>query len=561
MSHARLPLAALRLLLPIVCLVPAPASFAEDYVHVVRPGQTLIGIGKDLLRRPRDWAILQRINGVMDPFHILPGRHLRIPEQLLRSVQGAVEVVYLRGDVRAGERVLRTGDKLDPGVMLAVEGAAAATLRFADGTEMLVDGPTRLGLEQVARQLGSGRYRYRLQLDQGRIETAVPEADGQRRELDVRSRGAILGVRGTEFRYVTQDDGVRAEVTRGKVGLRADGEAALGTGRAAGQKPGRPGEALVAAGYGLRWQEQGAGDRVPEALLPPPGLNQLPEVYTRPDLVVPVTEVVGAVAYRFVLSQDAAGRRPVAQIQSTTPVGRFSGLPDGDYFLRVRAVAPSGMEGLDAGRALRLAAHPEPPFPQSPVSRSQGESTRFRWTRAPEAVAYRFQIAAVTGQDDPNPAWREQELPAGADGPPGELSLPLAPGDYRWRIASRNGDGRLGPDSDVRTLRVLGPGGGLLQSGDQEADGQLHFSWSDQTVPEYEFQLARDGAFQDVVFQTTVKRPEVALPDPPAGTYYVRFRGRDPDGFLGTYSQAQRVDVADRSNPPWWLLVLLIPLL
>ena len=47
--------------------------------------------------------------------------------------------------------------------------------------------------------------------------------------------------------------------------------------------------------------------------------------------------------------------------------------------------------------------------------------------------------------------------------------------------------------------------------------------------------------------------PQLLLRDPPSGTYYLRVKTIDADGFAGPFGQAQQIDVP--SSPWWWLLV------
>jgi hypothetical protein len=82
-------------------------------------------------------------------------------------------------------------------------------------------------------------------------------------------------------------------------------------------------------------------------------------------------------------------------------------------------------------------------------------------------------------------------------------------------------------------------------------------------VPEqkFEFQLARDAAFKNIVMEQKLDKPEIAIEKPDAaGTYFMRFRSIDPDGFVSPYSAPQSFEVKSKDKS-WLTLLLLVPLL
>ena len=61
-----------------------------------------------------------------------------------------------------------------------------------------------------------------------------------------------------------------------------------------------------------------------------------------------------------------------------------------------------------------------------------------------------------------------------------------------------------------------------------------------------------------MVMEKKLDKPEIAIDKPDgAGTYFMRFRATDPDGFVAPYGSAQSFEV--KANY-WWLLLLLVPL-
>ena len=101
-------LAALALLLG----AAGPGIGGEDFIYVVRPGDSPWNITTRYLKSLEHWPRLQRYNRILAPEAIPTGTQLRIPLDWLRSqarpvriedLQGRVEVVH-RGVPRALER-------------------------------------------------------------------------------------------------------------------------------------------------------------------------------------------------------------------------------------------------------------------------------------------------------------------------------------------------------------------------------------------------------------------------------------------------------------------------
>lgn len=108
------------------------------------------------------------------------------------------------------------------------------------------------------------------------------------------------------------------------------------------------------------------------------------------------------------------------------PVAGFAGIPDGSLFVRVSAIAASGLEGLSQTFAMRrvltgLAA----------TARAGADGTRFAWDGAGEGQRiYRFQLAhdekgAMPLVDEAGLTDQSITLTA------------LPPGEYWWRVGVR----------------------------------------------------------------------------------------------------------------------------
>lgn len=76
-------------------------------------------------------------------------------------------------------------------------------------------------------------------------------------------------------------------------------------------------------------------------------------------------------------------------------------------------------------------------------------------------------------------------------------------------------------------------------------DASVQFAWAGEPGQSFEFQLARDAKFEQMVLERSLQQPTIDLPRPPGGTYFVRYRARDADGFVGPFTTPQRFEIID----------------
>ena len=137
-SAVRLPIAALLVGLGWGTLAaaqpaPAPAPASDLYVHTIAPRDTLIALSRTLLAEPRRWTLLQRLNRVRNPRRLKPGRTLRIPIDLLRTIPASAEVLWVRGAPRVQlvdgtNAVALIGAMIGEGARLTTQGGGAAVV-------------------------------------------------------------------------------------------------------------------------------------------------------------------------------------------------------------------------------------------------------------------------------------------------------------------------------------------------------------------------------------------------------------------------------------------------
>lgn len=523
--------------------LPPPAD--SDWHYRIQSGDTLIALTAAYLQPGHHWRELQQLNRVANPLRLQPGSTLRMPLAWLAREAAVAEVIFVKGQVllnREGgaEQALQTGMTLRSGDRLQSAAQASASLRFADGSRLLIPPESALSLEQLLVYGRSAIPAVQLRLMRGGADSQVRPNPGRLPLYEIRTPSANLGVRGTEFRVqVADEQHTRMAVLQGLVGA----SPAMSPGP--DSKP--RSEQRVAAGQGLLAAQ---GEPLQTRALPAaPVLGTQPTLQERLPLRFAWPGAVGVTAWRVQVFARQDFDRLLLDSLSREPSAQWPDLPDGDYTLRVRALDVSGLEGLASEHDFRLKARPEPPLLQAPAAdaRPYGERIELRWTLNTAARAYRLQLAS-----DAEFKQMLQDLPA-LNGSSHTLSLP--PGHYHWRIASLAAD--QGPFSDGQRfeLRPLPP---APPPAEPQLDGDaLQLRWSAQAgVARYELQMADDEGFTQQLQTWQSDKPAVSLPRPGHGRHFLRVRGLDADGQPGPWGQAQLIEVP---WPRWpWLLPLLL---
>lgn len=503
----------------------------EAWDYPVKPGDTLIGIGKKYLADPEQWPQIQTLNAVENPRKLMPYRTLSIPVELLKSrplsarliaVQGRVEIAKgssASNAVSPLKQSLQTGDRVSIGP------DSSATIEFQDGSRALLLSDTTLGITDLSTRVGPETTNTILKLDAGRLETRVTPLRKRASKYEVRTPIVNMGVRGTDFRVAIADDAqaARAEVLEGGVAaVNPLGRVDIAKGEGTVSRPNAP-------------------PAPPVALLPAPDLSLVVSRVERLPVRFKWLPMSDAVGYRVQFARSGQFDAVISEGTFAVPEAKFADLPDGRYTIRVRAVANNNLEGFNTTKEIEVKARPEPPFLQTPDNNGVVRGVRpvFEWTSAADAATYWFQLAS--SEDFQAPLVSSDGLRAAT------TSATLPPGQYYWRVASRRADGDLGPfgDSQSFTLKAIpqvGDGG----TKPTVSDTALSMRWkAGDPGQKYQLQLARTADFSAPIRDVVLDQPEMELPRP-VGTLYSRVRIIDSDGFIGPYSSAQRIQLPTR---------------
>ena len=522
-------------LFTVLALSAGLAAAEDDYVYQVTRGDTLIGLTRTLLKSPADWGKVAAHNRMKNPNMISPGQRIQVPFSLLNSALMPAEVVHVEGDVKSAQAggnpsVLALGAKLAEGASVETGKNGYATLKLHDGSTVQVRADTRVQVEKSRSYAGAGIFDSLIKLFSGRVESTVQKGVEKGGGVNTRQSRetpfATLSVRGTHYRVTM--DGV-AQVTRGEV---TEGAVAV-SGAGAAKR--------VEQGFG---SVVDASRRVPdpEALLAAPDVAKLPILQERPLLRFTLPAVAGASAYRAQVARDGAFNGVINETISKSPDVRVAGIADGLYYLKVRAIDALGLEGRDATHVFTLKARPEPPLVSMPVSKGKvrAAEVEFQWAENVEAATYHLQVAKDAGFKQ---LVHEDKA---IQGPRMVSKMPL--GQYFWRVASLRKDGDRGPYGDVATFTLMSPP--AAPEPPSMDDKSVGFRWAGEPGQKFVFQLARDDKFSTLVSERELDVAEIALPRPAPGTYYIRYRATDPDGFAGPYASTQRFVITAPPLPP-----------
>ncbi|PKO82186.1 MAG: hypothetical protein CVU19_03035 [Betaproteobacteria bacterium HGW-Betaproteobacteria-13] len=516
----------------------APSLFAADWSYAVRPGDTLSEIAHHYLKHPGDWARLQVLNEVKDPRRLTPGEKLRIPVDWLRQGAAMATAIHVRGDVvrvlAGAEQPLRAGDRLSVGEELRTGADSNASLRFFDGSRLLIAANSRITLARMKQYGNTGMADTAIRLHEGKLDSRVSRQQSPAARYRIESQALNLGVRGTEFRFGVAPNGpAHAEVLSGRV---------LAAGARGGAVVG------LDAGYGTVSRADG-GPSSARALAPPPRLAGLPDRVEHLPLRFAWAAGEGITRWRAQVFSEASDDILLLDDTFTEPSAKWPDLPDGRYRLRVHAVADDGLEGRNAEHVFVLAARPEAPLALAPAEGRaiRAQSVMLRWARPQGVSGFRLQLA-----DSPkfDPLLVDESELSDVEYP-----VQVHDGEYYWRLASIADDGRQGPFSLAhRFSHVPPPSSPALEEPALEDDA-LQLRWpAGEPGQTFRLQLSPDAGFSSVLVNEQLSAPSFRLEREFLGrSVFVRVQTIDSDGVAGPYSAPQQIEVPS-SLPAWPLL-------
>jgi hypothetical protein len=348
-------------------------AVSSDFVYEVKTGDTLGKLANELLDSPKRWKEVARYNRLPDANRIEPGQRLRIRQPWMKMRAGKLKVEALTGIVTSGDRVLRVGDELTQGSAVKTATGAAVRLRMPDDSLLNVMESAQVEIEKLEQRQGN-MFNTLLRLVAGQVEAFKRKYPEGTADLVIRAKTATLGVRGTHFRMRQEGDRAYAEIEQGLVSYDA-------------QKT--PMVLALAGGKGSVADGEHAAEVVD--LLPPPAFPVLPAEFDTPYIQWVMPEMSGAQGYFGELARDEAFSDHLVSVRAKKRKVMFADLPNGRYWLRLRAVDRHGLQGME-GKIVFTVNAPPRKFAMTKVYVTSN-GLQLRWVGRKEGGGYQVQIA------------------------------------------------------------------------------------------------------------------------------------------------------------------------
>ena len=412
---------AILLLMPL-CLPLQNALFAAEaspeWLYSVRPGDTLIHFGQRHLINPDDWHLLQKINRIKNPYRMPVGSKMRVPLHLVKQEPAQAEVVLALGGVYMlnsdnSRQLVLVGQRLKVGAELQTAAKSKLNIRFADGSIVTMQPNSRLKLDTLSLYSGGAMVDTKLRLQQGGIDIDANPKHVPGSSMQIFTPTAVAAVRGTEFRVFAEAQTIWQETLNGKVAVSAAGS-----------------EVSVAKGYGTL-SNNGEPPLPPVELLSAPNTAQLPIQFESIPIIFNMPTQQNAQTWVGKVYKEAQLNTLLAENVSQNMHLDFGDLPNGQYYLKVRAKDKQGLEGYDAVHTFKVSARPFAPQAAYPLPAQTIREPKpvLSWTGVNQANTYLVELAKDA---EFKQILATQRLASNQFQPEENLQ----PGQYFWRLAS-----------------------------------------------------------------------------------------------------------------------------
>lgn len=396
----------------------APAAQAADnnndnVTYIIRKGDTLIDLADRYMLKPQHYAVVLRQNRITNPYRVPIGKVISIPRSLLKYRPASARLLSVRGDVQfsAGRIPLvraATGQVVGEGATLSTAASSFVTLALEDGSRVSMPSNSNMRISRLRTYLLGSSLDYDFDVIKGGARSKVVKLKSANDQYRMRTPTAVSAVRGTEFEMRHTEDGYDfAEVDQGALAVNTtvDNEIAL------------------QAGNGLAVSTQGT--LIKEALLPPPVIDQPGKIQANPLVSFAIGQGGENRDYQVQISSDAGFVDQVADARATGGKVSFTDLPNGNYFIRARAISDNGIRGLSTAYAFKRRLNGV-----SASAEKNDAGYVFKWIGTGEGVQrYHFQL--FSGSDTGTPMVDETALAVA------HVSISgLPPGEYYWRVGS-----------------------------------------------------------------------------------------------------------------------------
>lgn len=356
-------------------LLCAGKAVAEDWIYTVKPGDTLWDLCREYTTKRNCWQEVGPYNGVDYPPSMAPGTRVRFPVAWLKMQPAPATLLFFTGEVSVqlpgGEpRAAVLGETFPMGAALRTGSLGAASVQFADGALLFLEASSELHLDKLSRHSSTGMVDTQLRLNRGAGRAKVPVRE-PRSEFRIATPSAIAAVRGTEYRVSADGESTLSSVYESTIRV----STVAGNGVDVPEKFG-----LVAK------KDEPLGQ--PEPLLPPVEFDDAPRWLSTVG-AVSWTPIDGSSGYRVEWLNQSERAGIVAAEQFAAAEAALPSLLQAGrcYDLQVRALSPSGLQGMPALREVCVAEG---------LAASDGLEIKKRtlhWAAITGAKAYRVELS------------------------------------------------------------------------------------------------------------------------------------------------------------------------
>ncbi len=410
------------LLFTVVALMqPAFAAEVVDgsVQYKVKKGDTLLALADRYLHSREHYRILQRRNGIANPMALPVGKLLIIDRSIMKYTPTQARIIAVRGQVNAGGNAARIDQQFGEGARIKTAAASFVTLQLENGSKIAIPSNSDVVIRLMRRYALGNSIDYDIDLIKGDVRSRVTPLKSSDDRYRVRTPKAVSAVRGTDFQSRYDPTGNRdfAEVVEGALAVSSGVSSA---------------EAPVTAGNALAVDSNGAV--INETMLAPPSLIDAGKVQADPLLRFALDQSDNASGYRIALASDAGFLEPIADVSISNGTAQFDAIPNGNYFVRARAISANGIEGIPNTYAFKRRLNG--------VTATAGKADdgyNFKWTSEGDGVR-RFHFQLYKGDVNGVPMVDEAGLTSSV-----VRISDLPKGTYFWRVgAAQYLDGEMG---------------------------------------------------------------------------------------------------------------------
>ena len=405
-------------LIIVISLFASSQSFAKDWLYSVRPGDTLWSLCLKYTSVKDCWVRIGPYNNVDYPKTMAPGIQIKFPLGWLKTPPRPVELVFFSGAVEISELAnTRTntpaskhpgkmGEKLGIGSRIDVFDNSSATIKFADGTIMVLEQNSRLDFDILSTFDGKGIVDTRVNLRRGAGKVSVPKRS-PRSKFRISTPSAVAAVRGTVFRMEVAGKDADVSLTGVLEGIVQIYPVDTNIVEASEQRQNsdKLSSVTLTEGFGLR-TEKGKALKQPEPLLSPPEFINTSDAQIWP-VKLQWQALSGAIQYQLLVLQDIDNSsdkatdtssaetidKTIDSINTQETQNNFDTLAPGCFRFRVSALAANQLQGVPQEQRICAAKAIAPPVLNNKTLRKQNQHISLEWQSTERASAYVVEVS------------------------------------------------------------------------------------------------------------------------------------------------------------------------